>query len=77
VDVTAVVLKAPAFCSVMLSTGRVDLDVSKHHSAFIFEAKQPMKKGLLDPENEGIMNLQMKCGDQHRIPETCLQQQLQ
>ena len=76
-DVTAVVLKAPAFCCVMLSTGPVDHEFSKHHSAFIFKAKQPMKKGLLDPENEGIMNLQMKCGDQHHIPEACLQQQLQ
>jgi len=31
-----------------------------------------MKKGLLDPENGGIMNLQMKCGDQHHIPQACL-----
>jgi len=61
----------------MLCTGQVVRDVSKHHNAFIFKVKQPMQKGLLDPENEGIMNLQMKCGDRHRIPEACLQQQLQ
>jgi hypothetical protein len=36
-----------------------------------------MKKGLLDPENKGITNVQMKCGDERHIPEACLQQQLQ
>jgi hypothetical protein len=56
-------------------TARVILDVAKHHSAFIFKVKQSKKNGLLDPDNEVILILQIKCWDQHRIPEDSRLQQ--